>query len=178
MIIDGIYLKPIIGYEGFYDVSMCGKVWSRRRSKFLRAGSSSSGYLSVCLTRDGIVKGFSIHRLVAIAFIPNPKSKPQVNHKDGKKLNNNSTNLEWCTNSENAIHAHKTGLSKGGVSGFFKSGDDYRRKCRKKFSRSQVLDMRKRWSNGESFEDINKTYKVDSSTIRRICKGQTYKSIM
>jgi hypothetical protein len=171
-------MKYIKGYEGFYSVDRDGLVWSHRRAKYLSPGSGSSGYLSVTITKDGKPKCFSVHRLVAMAFIENPEGKPQVNHKDGNKLNNNVENLEWATCSENMAHAVKIGLHKGGVGGFFKSGDDPRRRCGKKFTKDQVLDMRNRWGNGESFEDINKTYNVDSSTIRRVCKGQTYRTIM
>jgi hypothetical protein len=52
-----------------------------------------------------------VHLLVARTFIPNPKNKPQVNHKDGNKLNNNVSNLEWVTNAENVIHSRITGLN-------------------------------------------------------------------
>lgn len=64
------------------------------------------------LSKDGKVKNESIHRLVAQAFIPNPDSKPQVNHIDCNTLNNNVSNLEWCTAKENTVHAWKNGMCK------------------------------------------------------------------
>jgi hypothetical protein len=169
-------MKAIRGYEGFYSVESDGRVWTHRRNKYLNPGSGSSGYLSVTITRDGKPKAFSIHRLVAMAFIDNPEGKPQVNHKDGNKLNNSADNLEWVTNSENMRHAVKSGLYSGGVSSRFKRGFDHKRK--RKFTDSQVIDMRNRWAGGESFEEINKTYNVSSSSIRRVCKGESYAFIM
>jgi hypothetical protein len=74
-------------------------------------------YLSIRLTNlEGISKVFKVHRLVAEAFIPNPENKPQINHIDGDTTNNKVSNLEWCTNSENQLHAYRTGL-KFGMSG-------------------------------------------------------------
>ena len=105
------YHVPIKGYEGLYEISKNGKVLSfKRRPAILK--QYKGRYYKVGLTKDGIQKHFFVHRLLAIAFIPNPHNKPYVNHIDGNKLNNSLDNLEWCTASENAIHAFKLGLNK------------------------------------------------------------------
>ncbi len=70
------------------------------------------GYKMIALTKKGNTKIISMHRLVAIAFIPNPKNKPCINHKNGIKTDNRIKNLEWCTHAENSQHAYRTGLSK------------------------------------------------------------------
>jgi hypothetical protein len=72
------------------------------------------GYLAVNLSKDGVVKTCKVHRLLALAFIENPNNYPQVNHKDGNKRNNSLTNFEWCNNKQNAEHASRLGLVKGG----------------------------------------------------------------
>lgn len=97
----------IEGYEGLYKVSNLGNVSGK---KMLTPSKSSSGYYKVELYKDKISKVFWIHRLVAQTFLPNPDNKPQVNHKDGNKLNNILSNLEWVTVSENQIHAINSGL--------------------------------------------------------------------
>ena len=82
-----------------YIVSSCGRVASliKGNYKIMSASSVGRGYLNVTLSNNGIVKSYSIHRLVAITFIENPNCYPQVNHKDENKKNNNVDNLEWCT---------------------------------------------------------------------------------
>lgn len=93
--------KPIVGYEGLYEVSDHGRVKSLYRNKIMRPMISNSGYERVDLFKGKKRKQRSIHRLVAEAFVPNLQKKPQVNHKDENKLNNKAENLEWVTQIEN-----------------------------------------------------------------------------
>ena len=88
-------------YEGRYMVDSRGNVFSLKRNRVMTPCKSNNGYLQVHLTKDGKMKSFKIHRLVAMAFIPNPYNLPQVNHKDEDKYNNHVDNLEWCTQSYN-----------------------------------------------------------------------------
>ena len=89
-------MKDIKGYEGLYAVTSCGKIWSYRSKIFLKPQVNKDGYLRVGLWKNGEVKKYLIHRLVAEAYIPNPEGLPQVNHKDENKENNCLQNLEWC----------------------------------------------------------------------------------
>lgn len=106
----------IKGYEGLYKISSLGTVKAlpnnptHLKELILTPSKNSSGYLKVELYKDKVSKMYYVHRLVALTFIPNPYNKPQVNHKDGNKLNNTVENLEWVTKSENQKHAIKHGL--------------------------------------------------------------------
>ena len=97
-------------YEGHYQVSNFGRVKSIKFGKeiIMNLIPNSSGYLLVNLCKDGKVKKFTVHRLVAEAFIDNPYNLPQVNHRDENKLNNNVDNLEWCTNEYNINYGTRT----------------------------------------------------------------------
>ena len=90
--------KDCKGYEGRYQVSNKGRVWSVVSQKYLKLWIVSSGYMQVKLIcKNGKRKNELIHRLVALAFIDNPTGLPQVNHIDENKQNNCVENLEWCT---------------------------------------------------------------------------------
>lgn len=95
--------RPVVGYEGLYEVSSYGRVRSLDRycyrlqkGKVLSPAKDRYGYLTVTLNCNGKSKTIKIHRLVAQAFLPNPDNLPQVNHKDENKINNIVYNLEWC----------------------------------------------------------------------------------
>lgn len=95
-------MKKIEGYER-YCVTVTGEVISnmRKNPHKMRIGVSNSGYGRVELFLNGVKRRFSVHRLVAMAFVPNPDGKPEVNHLNGDKLDNRVANLEWTTHGEN-----------------------------------------------------------------------------
>jgi hypothetical protein len=105
-------MKKIIDSFPNYEISTDGVVSNIKTGKKLVHTYNKKGYASVtlCNNETYIRKQFRLNRLVAQAFIPNPENKSQVNHKDGKKSNNNVTNLEWTTPSENIKHGWATGL--------------------------------------------------------------------
>ena len=109
--------KDIENYEGLYQVSNLGRVRSLERDVYYSNGIIShlkekilvpvldkDGYQIVSLYKNRKLKTMKVHRLVAMAFIPNPENKPQINHKDEVKNNNVVENLEWCTSKYNALY--------------------------------------------------------------------------
>lgn len=122
--------KDIKNYEGIYQVSNMGQIRKHPRHRFKHGCIRPCGYIlkPIPVMKNGkkakymniwLYKGnkerpkkFKIHRLVALNFIPNPFNKPEINHKNGKKDDNNVENLEWVTGQENYLHAIKLGLCK------------------------------------------------------------------
>lgn len=118
-----IIRKPVIGYEGYYEVDNCGMVYAldrvihvedhgRSYDKHLVGGiikqhMHSGGYKIVPLTKDGKTKNVFVHRIVAMAFLANPNKLPCINHKDEDKTNNFVENLEWCTYQYNNAYGSK-----------------------------------------------------------------------
>ena len=151
--------KDIVGYKGLYQVSNLGRVRSLGRfdslnrwhdGKILSDCDNGNGYRVVGFNVDGKQKLFTVHRLVALAFIPNQTNRNCINHIDGNKSNNSVENLEWCTSSENMIHAVNKGLL-----------DD--------FGRKKILCV----ETGQIFNSIKEAEKwvgVKGSRISNVCR--------
>lgn len=108
--------KEIKGYYGYF-VSNFGNVKSIKenyKDKLLKGRLTNCGYLRVALWKNKKQKDFAVHRLVALAFIPNPENKPQINHINCIKHDNRVENLEWNTESENMIHSYSNGRNTKG----------------------------------------------------------------
>jgi hypothetical protein len=157
--------KDIPDYEGLYQVSNLGDIRSLKRKKAINLLPSigTDGYYRLNLHKNG-GKTSSIHRIVAQAFIPNPDNKPQVNHKDGNKLNNHFDNLEWCTPKENTNHAHLTGLANNSGINNYQS----------RLSVNDIIEIRR---SNLSQRDLAKKYQVFQNTIHLIKSNKTYKNI-
>lgn len=116
------FLKDIPGFEGLYGVTKHGRVWAHpkeiergsslgkrfktyHKGKWLKNRIDKEGYAYVTLTTNKVRQTKKVHRYIAMAYLPNPKNLPEVNHKNCKKLDNRVSNLEWCTRMQNVQHA-------------------------------------------------------------------------
>lgn len=163
-------IKDVHGWEGLYKVSDSGDVLSvRNGSRKLKAVEMQSGYYYVHLCNGkNNTRLVRINRLVADAFVPNPKNLPQVNHIDGNKKNNSANNLEWCTQSDNIQHSIKTGLRKC-------TGED---NPSAKLSKNDVAEIRALYKRGDKNNGtvgLGKRYGVSNVMIGNIVRGKNWK---
>lgn len=179
---------PIKGWPG-YDVSSKGQIRSFKWREPIRGQGKSRGwkpvilneprlrkpcpdgggyvYVSLC-TNDRRRKCPKIHRLVAAAFLPNPNSLPEINHKTGVKSDNRVGNLERVTRLENARHANKNGLR------ILPKGENNHNA---KLTESKVLEMRKRAKAGEATGSLAREFGIDWKTASTAIRGTTWKYI-
>lgn len=181
--------KNIKGYEELYQVSNLGRVKSLERyrnfycylqnknckskikSKILKQVFNGNKYYTVGLCKNSKCKTKTVHRLVAETFIPNPDNLPQINHIDGNKQNNCVNNLEWCTQSENTIHAIKTGLLK------VRKGKDvhfFGKKGKLSFVHKEVIQYDKNGNfikEWESITEASQKLNLQISNISKCCSG-------
>lgn len=162
--------KDIDNYEGIYQVSNLGRIKSLTRyvwngkgyfikqEQILNPYKTKKGYLHIDL-KD---KTHKVHRIVANAFVENIKNKPQVNHKDGNKTNNNVDNLEWVDNSENQLHAYKYKLN---------IHSEFSGKSKKSVNQIDLYTG-KILNTYSSISQAAETLKLNKSNIGTVCRGQ------
>lgn len=158
-------LVEIEEFENLYKVSETGQVYSVRSDKFLKSALNSRGYPIVTLYNKGIKKTKMVHRLVAEAFITNSENKPQINHIDGNKLNNNVENLEWCTASENIRHSFELGLqvSPRGTNHYGS-----------KLSEDDVIAIKKYKAKGVGATEISRVMGLSYTRVKDVYYGLTW----
>jgi len=166
-------LYNIPNFEGLYTITRSGKIWAfPKRTGCNNKGMwlkqyNKDGYLRTALSKHGVVKHLFIHRLLALTFIPNLNKYPVVNHMDGNTLNNNLSNLEWCTHSHNSKHAYSIGLCKNSA------GEN---NPAAKLSLTQVQQIKNKYiPRYISSRKLAKEYGVGKSTILRIINGSNWK---
>lgn len=153
--------KPINGYDKEYKININGEVLSLLRNIVLKPFKRRHGYKAVKLKG----KTFSVHRLVAEAFIPNPDSKPCVNHKNGIKTDNSIENLEWVTQRENMKHSFIIGKQ-------CNKGESH---PRAKITLKQSVEIKELIKEGGMFQtEIAKKYNISPHLVSKIKKGKLW----
>jgi hypothetical protein len=136
----------IPGYEGRYQATECGDIYSSLSGKKMRPGPGGKGYLRVVLWKDGVCKNKYVHRLVAETWLDGFSADITVNHKDGNKKNNHIENIELVTLSENIKHSHRSLPRKRTLARNYKGG------------MAQLLTMVSEWKSGMSMYGVAKKY--------------------
>lgn len=176
--------RSVIGFDGLYEVSDLGNIRSSARlsvrtdigpktidAKVLKPNKHRDGYLKVVLCVNKKRFNFLVHRLVAISWIENPGNLPQVNHKDGNKLNNAVSNLEWNTCKENIAHAIINNL-RADV-----NGEKNARAILKECDILPILTEARRCPIKDNLKVIGLKYGVSWMTIYDILTGRKWSTI-
>lgn len=169
--------KDVEGFEGHYQVSNLGRVKSlprlkRKTERILKASPNTTGYLIVGLRKPGDkVKSMLVHRLVMIAFDPQPSYENiTVNHKNFDTTDNKISNLEWCTQEENNQHYTDFGVKPESPV----KGESHHLSV---LTKEKVLEIRAKHSDGQSGNSLAKEYGIGEATVRQIVNRVTWKDI-
>lgn len=170
------------GYEGCYQVSNLGRVRSLDRIKsdgifqhgtIRKTHLDACGYELVALSKNSVIKHWTVHRLVATAFIPNPNNLPQVNHKDEIRNHNTVDNLEWCTIEYNQNYGHRRERSSKNSTG--------EKNARAILTEKDVLEIRRDYIPGDKkygVRPLAEKYGVKYVTITKITCGKIWKHLL
>jgi hypothetical protein len=161
-------MKDVVGYEGLYSITKDGRVWSETRGMWRSIYKNNGGYKCVVLCKQGKYKGFLVHRLIAKAFIPNPQKLPHINHKNGVKLDNSITNLEWVTPAQNMQHAREN-------LGFWPPNGE--KSGASKLQNEHIRIIRQLHEDGLSLSQIGKRFDTCNQNVWHIVKRKTWKHI-
>lgn len=164
-------IRDIPGYEGYYQVTDFGRVWSVKSRKWMGPVPYSKGrYLKVNLSKNGKVTNHDLHQLVCSAFNPKPEYKYEfkleIAHKDGNGHNNRLDNLIWKTHSENELDKKLYGR-----------GNNGERNNHAKLKEYQVLEIREKYANGIGTTQLSQEYKVSSHQILMIVQRRHWQDI-
>jgi hypothetical protein len=169
--------KSVKGYEGFYEVSNLGRVRTIARiaiglsklknprktpvkAKIKKSRINQSGYVTVALVRNNVSAVTYLHRIIATAFISNPKGYKIINHKNGIKSDNRIENLEWCTSGYNNQHAINTRL---------------RKPARAQIDEKMAYKIREMRSQKLTYEKIGELVGISKASIGAFLRGTNYK---
>lgn len=155
-------MKQIKDFEN-YLISKDGSIYKDITYRKLKCSIDKSGYLKIRLINKSGRKSMYLHRLLAINYISNPFNKPHINHIDGNKLNNNISNLEWCTHKENMKHAWDNNLYKD-YTNSIKSANESTSK--------EVIDLKNN-IRYKSISEMSRKLNIPFTTLRRQIKDTT-----
>lgn len=180
IVVDGEFRKWVDGYSDRYSIDKDGNVYSHwykwsKKAILLNHRKDKCGYIKVHLSKNNVGVQKTLHRLLAQAFIPNPKNKRTVNHIDGNKSNNSLSNLEWATYSENSQHAFRVGLNKANPRTHY-SEDEKRRlgESRSLFTLNEADDILEMMHNYNiSATKMAKIIGCDKSVTLNLSRGVT-----
>ena len=171
--------KPIPGYEKSYAVSSMGRVKSLprlvkhprnpnmtlpRKGRILKYGLDKYGYPMVVLSQNGKTRPFKVHKLVALAFIPNPDNLPQIDHINAKKYDNRPENLRWCTTQQNSKWRDEK----------YRIGERARHKviCKETGKEFRSTYDAAFWVISQGIPQKTTNYKTVAKSIRAACTGR------
>ena len=160
-------------YMYHYHVYVDGRVYSSTSKRFLKELKTPNGYRHVVLSCSGLKTRLSVHWLVAKCFLANPNNLQSINHKNGVKSDNRAENLEWCSQSENVLHAYRTGLRT--INQEHRDRAAVLGRNRRKLTIEQVSEIRAAYTGVRGqITSLSKKYCIDRTSIVSIVKGESY----